>query len=112
MNDICGKGVLGDDDHIRLIDAIWSAQGKAHPLQSSCGTGVSALSGIVLVFDRITSEYKAYWGSFCLPTNCFDRDVLEDARFVAMFGNRMPESTIQALFPGVTSLARPVQEAA
>lgn len=86
------KGVLGDDDHIRIINAVWDNQTVPFAPKSAY-----AISGIVLVHDTITKEYKAYWGTFGIPSPWYG-DKLKYARHIAQYGSKVPVGVCNALF--------------
>ena len=92
MSSIYYKGVQGDDDHIRIIQATWNNQNVPYDFPSA-----HAISGIVLVHDTITKEYKAYWGTFAIP-NAFYGDELSHARHIAQYGSKVPAGVCNALF--------------
>ena len=95
---IYNQGVLNDSDHIRIVNAIWSYQNRAHPKSLEMNVVESATSGIVLVHDTITDEYTAYWGTFaCYSPSA--SDILSDARHIAQWGNRLPPVMRDACFP-------------
>lgn len=93
---IYNKGVMNDEDHIRIIDAVWNTQGQRHP--SHLGNdSLYAVSGFVLVFDNITKEDKCYWGSFAADRS--HTDILEDARHIAKWGYKVSDAVRDAFFP-------------
>lgn len=112
---IYGQPVYSDSPHIRLVNAVWNS--GTHPLQRqiTAGNWGSAICGIVLVYDTITREYKALWGtiSHYNPTGDESDHILEHARHIAAWGQGFPLSAAQVLFG---DLSRPpdfdVKEAA
>lgn len=105
MTDIYNKGVMNDDDHIRIINAVWNSQGKAHTfVHPRTIDPVYAVSGFVLVFDSITNEYKCYWGTFAADR--VRSEALQDARHIAMWGNKVSDSVRDVFFPFVKDMEK------
>lgn len=102
---IYNYGVINEEDHIRLISAHWNYQGRSHPKSLEMGVLDSSLSGIVLVHDLITEEYKAYWGTFAVHCGS-SVSPLEAARHIAQWGNRVPDSIRDAWWPFIEDLRK------
>lgn len=65
--------------HIRFVDAVWASNG--------CGN-----AGVVLLYDTITDEYKAYWGA----TRGYDE--WDDICYLAEYGHQAPTDRLGMWF--------------
>lgn len=68
-----------DLPHIKFVRAEWATAG------SKC-------AGVVLIFDTITNEYKAYWGGV------YGEDEWTDICHLAKYGSKAPSSRINMWF--------------
>lgn len=57
--------------HIKYVDAVWSS-------------GSKGVAGVILLYDMITNEYKAYWGAVD------GLDEWEDICYLAKYGHKAP----------------------
>ena len=97
---IYGQPIHSDAPHVRLVNAVWNTGTRPLPSQQAMGEWDSAVSGIVLAYDTITSEYKVYWGTFSHhdPSRGPVEEILEHAQHIATWGYKFPMAAARALF--------------
>lgn len=74
-----GVSPLKHAPHIKFVDAVWATAGRK-------------AAGVVLLFDTITNEYKAYWGGVD------GIDEWEDICWLSNHGNKVPNTRLNMWF--------------
>lgn len=97
---IYGHPTHSDAPHVRLVGAVWNTGTRPLQSQGVPATWDHAVSGIVLAYDTITSEYKAYWGSFSHHNASSGpvSEILEHAQHIATWGYKFPLEAARVLF--------------